>query len=296
MSESTKSPSIQIGRLGIDRLRSGELLETKVYRTCIVISIIWALSGAGYFLARPQNFLRMWPHELGSLLSGWAAPLAALWVFATVLLQRAQLKAQTLEMEQTSEELLMSVDQLARENTAKRLAQLSRRVMHGVLRAEKILNRVDLYVIKDGQQERAVQLLSAQRSYTALFKANELTRALTMFGRDITAIGGRLEDEWVLHVDCLLLEELCTELSTLSAVSAEILSLLETLGRFNERSVTAADKATQTAGSSAENMAALSDVDTSALVKFQSATMKAHTVLSGILRGLRQFDLPEAVQ
>jgi hypothetical protein len=271
MSENDNRPGI-LRRSASDLLeRKGDLLETKIYGTCKMLSAIWACCLLAYFLARPSNFLRMWPHEFGSLLSGWAAPLAALWVFATVLLQRAQLKAQSLQMEQTSEELRISVEQLEANARASRLAQLSKRMMHGALRFAKAGERIEFYVVRQGDQESARDLLGDYKTYSALFKANEATRVLALLGGGMRLLVGRIREDSVLHADCAVLEELCTELASLEAIVSEIQRLSGAMDFVN---------------------AGDGDPEKAALETFRKAAAEINGMLLAMLHDLREFDFP----
>ena len=92
----------------------------------------------------------MWPHEFGNLLAGWAAPLAALWVFATTFLQRARIsKVQRVELQHTSDELRKSVEQLERNALTSQLAHLSKRMMHAAVRCARTGEDREIYLVKE---------------------------------------------------------------------------------------------------------------------------------------------------
>jgi hypothetical protein len=202
--------------------RRDELRETKVYGTCVAISTVWAVAGAVYFVSNPANFLRMWPHEFGSFLSGWAAPMAALWVFATVLLQREQLKAQAIQLEQKDDELGRSLDQLKRNGLTAELTQLSKRMVHAALRLSRTAEPTSVYLAKQGERITLVHFLGCPRTYVALFKANEIPRALDLLGNGLLSLIREIRNDWVLHVSVHDLEELCTELKSLGNIVAAI--------------------------------------------------------------------------
>jgi hypothetical protein len=257
-------------RLGSDDV--GDLSETKVYGVCVGISLVWICSGFVYFAAKPGNFLRMWPHEFGSLLSGWAAPLAALWFFTAVLLQRAQLKAQRLELKHTSEELRRSVELLERNALSTQLARLSDRMMHGALRFAKTGEGREFYFAKQGRREVVADLLGGYRKYADLFRANEVSRALEQLSKGLAAIRLKISEEWVLHADVEVIDELCTELTALDRIVSEVLRLSPAIDSLNLGA----------------------DVPEKCVLEaFRQQAAVTNETLESMLHGLRNFDVAE---
>jgi hypothetical protein len=251
---------------------TGELSETRVYGICMTISIFWICCGLAYFFARPANFLRMWPEEFGSLLSGWVAPLAVLWLFAAVLLQRSQLQAQHLELKQTSEGLRRSVAELENSATQAQLTRLSERLMHCVLRIARTGSAREFYLEKGVQRIDAAHFLGSYRRYAELFKANEVSRALELLSKGMEMLVLRINGDWVLHADTERTEDLAAELSSL----INIVSQLERLAPKIEAS-----------------QAGETGPDPAILRSCRKRAVEAQEMLDAMLRELRNFDVPE---
>lgn len=203
-----------------------------------VVSAVWLAILLLYFLAARPLFIRMWPDEVGTLLSGWFAPLGAAWLAVAVFLQRDQLRAQWRDLDQNSaalrlqgEELLRSVEQLqiqtktAREDTERRererqrqqLDRLLQRVMFGIERFIGVSRDWSLHSSALGKGEIGFgRIFGEPRAYADYARRDELARACDQAARGLESLVKLIKEEWILVVKLDEVRDGCAELNALA--------------------------------------------------------------------------------
>lgn len=195
-----------------------------------VFTLLWVVALCLYFGVAPHLFIRMFPHELGELLAGWFAPLAAVWVGAAVILQKEQLAAQKIELEHASgalklqaDESRRSVEQLERNALIIRLERLLERLMFGIQRFTRTAEGREIHSPSRWEQSAQItSVLGGHRKYIDLFRSSEVERALKEFGEGLSLLIERIGEGWVVEVTVDVVEDFCTELSSLCRIVGEV--------------------------------------------------------------------------
>ena len=226
-------------------LTSGHSSASRRYLTVIkILSAAWLGGLLVYFLAAPAIFLRMWPHELGELLSGWFAPLALAWVSVAVFLQWAQLRTQETEIKENSEALRMQAAELRRsvdliekqtenmmlesarrdrEEAAAWLDRLYERLMFG---AERVARTAEGCTLSNpGSREDPVRLetiIGDWRTYVERSRRHEVSRSLDGLAAGLNTLVEFVTTGWDLDISFATLQEVCRELRCIERIVAEM--------------------------------------------------------------------------
>ncbi len=199
-----------------------------IIRLSIWFTIIWLGALAGYVLLVPHLFARMFPHEVGEFLAGWFAPLAATWVGVAVWLQRQQLIAQTEELKHSSEALRLQSEQFQRSinlmeqsAVATRLDRLRERVILGVLRIVKNIERQEVQS-PVGERVKMESLFGSYSFYGELFRGRETELAMSKFGEGLARLTQNMQEDWVLGTTRAVINELCIDLTYLDRIGADM--------------------------------------------------------------------------
>lgn len=212
--------------------RGAFIVDQQYLKYARIGTFIWVSVAAIYFATNRCLFFRMFPHELGEFLAGWFAPLAALWVGAAVVLQRAQLVAQRKELDHAIEESRRSMEDLHRDASEARIERLIERLMFGIQRLARTTERCEI-----GRRDEVAsvsEILGRHPTYVALAKGGEVARVLDECGGGIEALVGKIEDGWVMDSSDELLEDLFVELGSLDRICAEIGTACASGGSMSE--------------------------------------------------------------
>jgi hypothetical protein len=217
-----------------------------------VLSIIWVGILVVYFLLAPSIFWRLWPNEVGDLLSGWFAPLAMAWVAAAAFLQRDQLVSQKEELRQNSEALRLQAEALRRsieeferqtehrnreaarrdrELAAASLNRLYERLMFGVERVARIAEGCKLH---DPSNQAAAmdvsEVLGEWRKYADWSRSNDVARSVDALGKGLNSLIEMLKEGWTLDMSFAVFSDLCIEFHSLERIVLEVDRVAPTVG------------------------------------------------------------------
>ena len=217
-----------------------------------ILSVIWVGALVLYVLRAPSLFMRMWPNEVGDLLSGWFAPLAMAWVAVAAFLQRDQLASEREELRQTSEALQLQAEELRRsmeeierqtehrnsesarrdrERAAALMDRLYERLMFGIERVARIGEGCILHSPSDEAGDiDLVEVLGEWRKYADWSKSDEVARSVNGLGKGLDSLIDLLRDGWRLDISLTGFNDLCTEFHYLERIALEVERVAPTVG------------------------------------------------------------------
>jgi hypothetical protein len=168
-----------------------------------------------YFLLHDQEFKAAKPHELGSIMQGWTAILAAIWLAATVYLQGLQIR-------ETAEGMQRSIKELERNAVESQARALKSRLFFSIRRLLKLGEDHDCYLSKGEERTSLIEMIGDRSEFEELSEAGELGEALSRIADGISGINEKLDRDWLLHEEVVTVKRLMKELDNMKATAEGI--------------------------------------------------------------------------
>jgi hypothetical protein len=169
-----------------------------------LLTLVVCLGFGFHFAFHNQEFKAAKPHEFGSILQGWVAVLAVIWLGATVYQQQRSIKEIDLNGFEANVRILKS------------------RLFFALLRLVRMSEDHDCYLSNGAKRTSLSEKIGSRPEFDELAQAGELDEALARIEKGFAVIKQKLQQDWVLHEEVETVKRLIKEMENMTKAAKEV--------------------------------------------------------------------------